>query len=96
MHILIYTYMYIYIHMHHHTPAHTFIHESFDVNQNQHSPASLRRFPSFRTQPLESLSVDSVRNRCLSNPTPGENLLSGNLVMETGCSSPSVFPECSV
>ena len=49
-------------------------------------PVSVRRFPSFRTQPLENLSVDSVNNGFLSNPAPGENLLSGNLVMETGCS----------
>ena len=48
-------------------------------------PVSVGRFPSFRTQPLENLSFDSVNNGCLSNPAPGENLLSGNLVMETGC-----------
>ena len=46
---------------------------------------SVRRFPSFRTQPLEILSVDSVTNEFLSNPAPGENLLSGNLVLETRC-----------
>ena len=48
-------------------------------------PVSVRRFPSFRTQPLENLSVDSVKHGFLSNPAPGENLLSGNLVLETGC-----------
>ena len=49
-------------------------------------PVSVRRFPSFRTQPLESLSHYLwTKNRFLSNPAPGENLLSGNLVMETGC-----------
>ena len=48
-------------------------------------PVSITRFPSFRTQTLEDLSVDSVRNRFLSNPDPGESLVSGNLVMETGC-----------
>ena len=48
-------------------------------------PVSVRRFPCFRTQPLENLSVDSVNNGFLSTPAPGENLLSGNLVMETGC-----------
>ena len=37
-------------------------------------PVSITRFPSFRTQPLESLSVDSVKNGFLSNPAPGENL----------------------
>ena len=48
-------------------------------------PVSITRFPSFRTQPLENLSVDSVKNGFQSNPAPGENLESGNLVMETGC-----------
>ena len=48
-------------------------------------PVSVRRFPSFRTQPLEHLSVDSVNNGFLSNPAPGEDLPSGSLVMETGC-----------
>ena len=48
-------------------------------------PVSITKFPSFRTQPLEHLSVDSVKNAFLSNPAPGENLESGNLVMETGC-----------
>ena len=47
-------------------------------------PVSVIIFPSFRTQPLENLSVDSVKHGFLSNPAPGENLLSGNLVMETG------------
>ena len=47
-------------------------------------PVSLRRFPSFRTQPLENLS-GVKKKRFLSNPAPGENILSGNLVMETGC-----------
>ena len=62
-------------------------------NNNKHSdqslrtvhPVSITRFASFRTQPLESLSVDSVQKTHLSNPAPGENLESGNLVMETGC-----------
>ena len=48
-------------------------------------PVSITRFPPFRTQPLENLSVDSVKNGFLSNPAPGENLESGNLVMETEC-----------
>ena len=48
-------------------------------------PVSVRRFPSFWTQPLENLSIDSATNGFLSNPAPGKNLVSGNLVMETGC-----------
>ena len=51
-------------------------------------PVSITRLPSFRTQTLENLSVDSVKNGFLSNPDPGENLVSGNLVMETGCIVP--------
>ena len=53
-------------------------------------PVSVRRFPSFRTQPLENLSIDSVTNGFLSNPAPGENILSGNLVMETGYFTPNL------
>ena len=53
-------------------------------------PVSITRFPSFRTQTLENLSVDSVKDGFLSNPDPGENLVSGNLVLETWYSgSPS-------
>ena len=48
-------------------------------------PVSVTRFPSFRTQPLENLSHYLRKKGFLSNPDPGENLLSGNLVMETGC-----------
>ena len=55
---------------------------------------SITRFPSFRTQPLENLSVDSVTNGFLSNPAPGENLESGNLVMETGC-TPRLSSDCA-
>ena len=49
-------------------------------------PVSITRFPSFRTQTLENLSRYLWKKRFLSNPDPGENLVSGNLVMETGCS----------
>ena len=48
-------------------------------------PVSITRFPSFRTQTLENLSHYLWKNRSLSNPDPGENLVSGNRVMETGC-----------
>ena len=50
-------------------------------------PVSVRRFPSFRTQPLENLSHYLWTNGFLRNPALGENLLSGNLVMETGCTA---------
>ena len=48
-------------------------------------PVSVTRFLSFRTQPLENLSHYLRTNGFLSNPAPGESLVSGNLVMETGC-----------
>ena len=48
-------------------------------------PVSITRFPSFRTQTLENLSRYLWTKGFLSNPDPGENLVSGNLVMETGC-----------
>ena len=59
------------------------------AKRNKHSlalhPVSVRRFPSFRTQPLENFSRYLWTHGFLSNPAPGENLVSGNLVMETGC-----------
>ena len=48
-------------------------------------PVSVTRFPSFRTQTLENLSRYLWTKKILSNPDPGENLVSGNLVVETGC-----------
>ena len=50
-------------------------------------PVSITRSPSFRTQTLENLTPLPMKKRFLSNPDPGENLVSGNLVMETGCSA---------
>ena len=47
-------------------------------------PVSVRRFASFRTQPLENLTPLPMKKTYLSNPAPGENLPTGNLVMETG------------
>ena len=55
------------------------------VAANTIHPVSITRFPSFRTQTLDNLSHYLWKNRFLSNPAPGENLVSGNLVMETGC-----------
>ena len=52
-------------------------------------PVSVTRFPSF---PLENLSRYLWNKGLLSNPAPGENLLSGNLVMETGGTEVNVCP----
>ena len=54
--VCVYVYVYIYIYIYN-----DYIHQ-----------VSVTRFPSFRTQPLENLSVDSVNNGFLSNPAPGE------------------------
>ena len=43
--------------------------------------------PSFRTKPLKILRHYLWTNGFLSNPAPGENHLSGHLVMETGCNT---------
>ena len=67
--------MYIYI----------YIYTSIALCLNWLHPVSVTRFPSFRTQTLESLSHYLRRNGLLSNPDPGENLVMENLVMETGC-----------
>ena len=42
----------------------------------------------FGSSPWKILATTHEQKRFLSNPAPGENLLSGNLVMETGCTIP--------
>ena len=44
----------------------------------------------FGPSPWKILATTYETNRFLSNPDPGENLLSGNLVMETGCTKAHV------
>ena len=74
-----YTYIYIYIHIH-----------VFKLH-----PVSVRRFPSFRTRPLEKvLATTYEQNNFMSNPAPGENIISGNLVMETGCMFININNSC--
>ena len=49
-------------------------------------PVSVRRFPSFRTQPLESLTPLPMNKWISEQPSPWRtSSKSGNLVMETGC-----------
>ena len=45
----------------------------------------------FGPSPWKILAATYEQQRFLSNPAPGEHLLSGNLVMETGCSSSIVI-----
>ena len=76
--IYIYIYRYnIYIYIYIYICAHIYIYTYIYIY--------IYRFPSFRTQTLESLSHYLWTNGLLSNPGPGENLVRGNLVMETGC-----------
>ena len=42
----------------------------------------------FGPRPWKILAATYETNGFLSNPDPGENLVRGNLVMETGCSLP--------
>ena len=48
-------------------------------------------FRLFGPRPLKILATTYDKKRLLSNLDPGENLVSGNLVMETGCTHGS-FP----
>ena len=45
-------------------------------------PVSVRRFPSFRTQPLENVKPLPMSKWVPEQPSPWRNLLSGNPVME--------------
>ena len=45
-------------------------------------------FRLFGPRPWKVLATTYEENGFLSNPDPGENLVSGNLVLETGCNSP--------
>ena len=90
MYVCIYIYIYIYIHTWYNNMSYLYMMLCYIVRYSCHSyiwlylytyihPVSITRFPSFRTQPL------AMKKRFLSNPAPGENLVNGNLVMETGC-----------
>ena len=68
--IYIYIHGIIYIHLH----IHIYIY-AIHIH-----PVPVRRFPSSRTQPLENLTRLPMNNGFLSDPAPGENILSGNLV----------------
>ena len=63
---------------------------------DRHGAAPRREYRCYTRSPLEDsrlfgpspwtiLATTCEQKRFLSNPAPGENLLSGNLVMETGC-----------
>ena len=97
IYIYIHTCIYIYIYTHAHTHTHTHRWASTSnpgsasgsawshVYARMIHPVSVTRFLSFRTQTLENLSHYLWTNGFLSYPDPGENLVRGNLVMETRC-----------
>ena len=51
----------------------------------RHTRSPLEDSRLFVPSPWKFLATTYEQKRFLSNPAPGENLLSGNLVMETGC-----------
>ena len=50
-------------------------------------PVSVRRFPVFSDPAPGTSYATTYEQIYLSNPAPGENTISGNLVMETGCTA---------
>ena len=88
MSVCVYIYIYIYTFTHSQICSDSALTSGlleFHSGKIELHPVSVTRFPSFRTQTLENLSHYLRKKRFLSNPDPGENLVSGNLVMETGC-----------
>ena len=57
----------------------------FDSRGYTRSPS--QDFRLFGPRPWKILATTYEKNGFLSNPDPGENLVSGNRVMETGCRS---------
>ena len=82
MYICIYVYVYIYIYIHTCSCVciccccAAFLPYTRSPSQD---------FRLFGPRPWNILATTHETQRFLSNPDPGENLVSGNLVMETGC-----------
>ena len=53
--------------------------------RQQHTQSPLQDSRLFGPRPWKILAATYEKKGFLSNPDPGENLVSGNLVMETGC-----------
>ena len=92
MYIYIYSiYIYIYTHIHTHTPIHiSYLSCARSCGRASRSYFIYTRSPSqdfrlFGPRPWKILATIYDKSRFMSNPDPGENLVSGNLVMETGC-----------
>ena len=79
IYVCIHTYIYIYIYIH----IYNSITGSPDDLTYTRSPLEASRL--FGPGPWKVLRRYLRTNGFLSNPAPGENLLSGNPVMETGC-----------
>ena len=56
------------------------------INDCYYTRSPSQDFRIFGPRPWKILATTYERNGFLSNPDPSENLVSGNLVMETGCS----------
>ena len=65
------------------------VHLGFRVPRNyiQYTRSPSQDSRLFGARPWKILAATYETNRFLSNPSPGENLVSGNLVTETGCMS---------
>ena len=87
MYICIYVYMYVYIHIYIYIYIYIHIYNSITGSPDDltytRSPLEASRL--FGPGPWKVLRRYLRTNGFLSNPAPGENLLSGNPVMETGC-----------
>ena len=62
-----------------------------EVVRERYTRSPLQDSRLFGPRPWKILAATNQK-RFLSNPGPGENLVSGNLVMETGCTNQ---PHCS-
>ena len=87
IHIYIYIYTYAYIRTYTciHVYVYTYIDSLTDRYRYTYTRSPLEDPRLFGPSTWTILRHYLCTNGFLSNPAPGENLLSGNLVMETGC-----------
>ena len=82
-----YTYTYIHIHIYIYIYIHIHIHIYIYIHIHMYTRSPLEDSRHFGPSPWKILRHYLWTNGFLSNPAPGENIISGNLVMETGCMS---------
>ena len=92
IYIYIYQPMYIYIYIYTYTLESTFVYTNIytyvHIHIGVYTRSPSQEFRLFGPRPWKILATTYENNRFLSNPDPGDNLVSGNLVMETGCTRP--------